>query len=227
MTVAIAAVTFVPDAAPARSYALGTEDVIWLAKSLWGECDSRSERECGAVAWTMLQRWMRWGNADVRASYWPTFKHFVRAFSEPVNPRKLDQGEPAVRARRAKIQGASWAEIPASARNYAVAFAEGKLPNPVPAAVDFAANWLVSKQGKTGLTIGGNTFLFPEESGQRWLPGSVGVDEGVEPQLRPFPVDSDGRDGEPAPAPDEGSSPLLWLVLAIALVGLVLPRLLR
>lgn len=156
-----------------RGYSLMADDIEWLAKAFWGECQSGDETQCGAVAWTMIRRWLLWPGEP---SKWMTFAEFMRAFSEPLQPRKLDQGSPEVRARRAKIQTAEWAEIPINARKHANAFAVGRLPDPVPWAVDFAsASWMDSRGASYQGKVGDNGFVDQEHSGQRWLSGAVSV----------------------------------------------------
>jgi len=157
-------------------YTLTDEDILWLAKSLWGENgDNVTREEASAVAWTMWYRFIRWPGHK-----WASFTELVRAFSQPTNPIWLDpQGAKCQQypqyckdshiSRRRKIQGASWDQIPESARRYAILFAEGRLPDVLgPHYIDFAST---PKAKATGRGIGGNYFLRDDQTSFNWLPG--------------------------------------------------------
>jgi len=193
-----------------ESHSLTTDDVLWLAKSLWGEAQGASEDSMSAVAHCMIQRWMRWPNAAQRDQLFPTFARFVRAFSEPVNPRKLATGTMAQRERRARIQAATWGEIPKQARWVARRFAEGRSPNPVPLAIDFAATgYLKSKKRPFDVDLEGNAYIFAESDSWPWRGSYVQRIVSSDPDSeRPLPLDSStGLDGDPAPEPEPAPMP--------------------
>lgn len=183
------------------TYKLTETDIDTLARALWGEAGGEAPTDhYAAVSWTMIQRWLRWpgGNALDR---WPSFSAFIKAFSQPVNPRWARGGDlaakhpdyatPEMLARRDKIQNTPWAQIPPAPRLAAQLFAEGKLKNPVPEAVDFAADSLAKKKGLTGESLGGNTFVSADGSDMGgWSDELVTVGDGApgKTMLAKFPI---------------------------------------
>jgi len=224
MPVDIAPVTYAhvtPDGEVRKSYAMTREDVHWLAKSLWGECEAETERHCGAVAWTMMRRWMTRRGRKL----WSDFTDFMRAFSEPVDPDEVYRDRPR------KIQGWTWAEIPKEAREYAIAFAEGRLSDPLPWSVNFAAQSLARKKGFTGTAVGrGPKNVFIDKKTDAWVsdwvywpgtleilggvPGGGGVDVDVDHENVDQDVDSETME-EARPFPS-------WAIVAGAAAALVL-----
>lgn len=209
-------------------YELSPTDLHWLAVSLWGECSAKDDQACGAVAWTMMARWMRWGRR-----HWDTFTGLMRAFSQPINPKWLGKGTAEEIERRKMYQGWTWGEIPPRAREYAIAFAEGRLGNPVPGAVDFAEEGVVRRQGKIGTTIAGNTFLQEDQQDFAYWPGIVYRIE-ADPGASGVDVDDDddGQGGDNDRDPDgeitmDDNKETLWgrvlpLVIASLLVSAIL-----
>ena len=166
-----------------RQYQLTSCDVNWLARSMWGECGPKAkDKAYNAVAYCMLQRFMRW---PVWGK-WDSFAQFVRAFSQPVNPKWSDpDGEFAAKwpklfseahlKRRDIIQTRPWGLVPEPPKKAAVLFAVGLADNPVPDAINFASRALIKRQGRTGITIGGNTFIDDTQDKMRWRPGKVEI----------------------------------------------------
>ncbi len=189
-----------------RSYTLDDRDVLWLAKSLARE--TRDELGRAACAYTMLQRFLRW-----TGKRWESFYDLIRAFSQPVNPIWADPESAKCRQypeaceesrieRRRITQAWKWDEIPQGARDVAVAFAAGHLANPTPDAVDFASVGLVRRQGKTGTTIGGNTFLDAEQANGPWRSGRVTVEPSHDIPAGGVDIDLDEEIDEPLPSED-------------------------
>lgn len=169
-----------------REYYLDDNDVSWLARALWGETGKNgSEEAMTAVAFCMMQRYLRWPGSENK---WPFWYQFVRAFSQPVNPAWSDPNgafarkyprlcTPARMRRREKIQTCPWQDVPVNAKRIAGAFGAGYfLVSPCPDAVNFGAAGLVKRQKKTGINIGDNVFLGPEmDKGIRWIDGSLEI----------------------------------------------------
>lgn len=148
-------------------YTPSQNDLEWLAKSLYMESKTREGRI--ACAYCMIQRFMRWPGKR-----WNRWAEFLRAFSTPINPIWADPTTakcmqypenctPSMVSRRKKIQEWTWLDIPTDVRNLTLEWASGQLNNHVPNAVNFSSEALVKRQGKTGVTIGGNTFLEPSQ----------------------------------------------------------------
>ena len=168
-----------------RSCALDDIDIMWLAKSLWGECGKGGEFEdMLAVACCMMQRYLRWKRANVE---WGTFSSFVRAFSQPVNPIWVDPSPyrrrkypklctPARLRRRRTICNAPWVDVPRAPKLVAMGFGCGMYASPVPDAVNFGAAALIKRQGRKGINLGGNVFIDPsQDKGIKWTKGSLEI----------------------------------------------------
>lgn len=165
-----------------KTYELTANDVLWLARALWGECGRKADDQAyWAVAYCMLQRFMRW---DGPRSRWPDWASFIRAFSQPVNPKWSNPGSALCKRfprlcsrlrikRRRTISECPWERLPRPAKRAAMLFAIGEADNPVPDAVDFGSRGLIRRQGKTGVTIGGNTFIDESATDTTWQPGPV------------------------------------------------------
>ncbi len=204
--------TFVADSG-ARSYQVSGEDCLVLAKSMWGECGGRpSERSCAAVAWCEMQRFMLWAN---RPESWETWSDFLTAFSSPINPRF------ELTPWRAMIRAASWEEIPANIRQWALDFCEGRLSNPVPWAVDFAdASWMRGQGDDFDEEIGGNGFQGRKLAGMKWLSGNVVAVPPAENMPEEVPEDVarwPEVHAEVDPGGEQGGS-VAWSVLGLLVV---------
>jgi len=71
-----------------RVYRFGSTDFVWTCRMLYGEggADVCVDREGTAILWTMINRF---------ALLWPkyeTFTRFIRAYSQPINPKFLHGG---------------------------------------------------------------------------------------------------------------------------------------
>jgi hypothetical protein len=164
--------------APGFTYQLTANDVLWAGRMADGEGDSDARK----VLWTMSQRFA----GLVRRG---SFASFVRAYSQPINPKWQRDGiccaqgatgcparrsrsfygeEPCSEsrlARRDRMSTIPWDRLPAGVRRDVLAWAKAKAPNPVPHAVDFAAPGLSSRKlaraslGLSLVTRGRNWFL--------------------------------------------------------------------
>jgi hypothetical protein len=129
------------------SYALTSDDVLWAGRMLAGEGGNHA-----ATLWTMTQRAVV---ADVGkpGSRYPTLTSLLRGYSQPISERWVEGGDrcpvpvpgstwcsPEKLARREAMVTRSWSSLPEDIRAVVSAWADGKLPNPVPGAVHFRAN---------------------------------------------------------------------------------------
>jgi len=188
------------------SYRLEDEDIDVLARALWGECgEAPSYKHCGAVAWTMLRRWMLWPRG-VGLQQWPTFRAFIRAFSQPVNPkwssadtdackRNPDVCTPAKLERRRRIQRADYNAIPEIPRLAAEAFAIGLLDDPIADTVDFSATSLVRKRGWPFTELDGNAFVRRADHPMQFLAENILVSYDGAPGGAEDSDDDDDDDG--------------------------------
>lgn len=124
---------------------LTQNDVLWMARMLRGEAYGFGRTHYATVLYTVAQRlWYLPAFREV-----DSFTTFMRAFSQPINPRFTDvnsrncdryraQCGEAFLARRNRIQNLQWEEIPAELRLIAIEFAQGRLRNPAPLSIDFA-----------------------------------------------------------------------------------------
>lgn len=149
-------------------YALSDDDMLWLARAVWGEAGGDTEGG-KAVAWAMVQYHALVLGPGGRRPAFPTFTALLRAYCQPINPRWASHDAAGCRqnpercterhlARRRQVTNATWAEIPAGVQHIVEALADGALENPVPGMTDWAAyEW--SRRSKVPLvTIGGNRF---------------------------------------------------------------------
>lgn len=153
-------------AAIATPIRLSSEDLLWAARMLEGEGGDHA-----ATLYTMLQRWL----FVVPREAYPTFASLLRAYSQPISPAWLAEGEkcrgrtdgpchPTLTRRRAELQRKPWSEIDPEVQRVVLDFAAGKLPNPVPGAVDFASesvarSWLARVEDGYVILRRGNWYL--------------------------------------------------------------------
>ena len=185
---------------PTRGYTLTNDDVEWLARSLWKESGSTEGRI--AAAWGMMHRFLlvrgKWfGSPQAGTKPW-TFRQFIRAFSQPVNPDWLETGvkcspgsqyygtwrcSPERLANRKAAQTTPYPQIPSEPRRIAEGFAEGKIKDPFRHSgpvYDWAA---CSETGGRGISVGNNCFLRLDDlKPSAWergaiIPGSVRLDQ--------------------------------------------------
>lgn len=168
-----------------RAYRLTDEDVFWAAKMAAFEGDPAE------VLWTMTQRF-------AQATHpWNSFTEFIQAFSQPINPKWQRTGvfcQPGGKgyrtraceenrlARRDRVAAMDWSELEAlkpTAVAYTLTWAKGRLPNPVPGAINFAApsvaqRYLDRNPGAKLLAKRGNWFLS-EGGSENWAADAVSM----------------------------------------------------
>jgi len=124
-----------------RSYQITPDDLLWLARSVRYEGGNKP-----ATAWTYAQRLVLFNN--------PNLMRLVQGHSQPVNPiwrrdgEKCRPGGPyhgdqrycseAQLARRDEASTIPWSRLPQDVRDTIVGWAQGRVPDPVPRATDFA-----------------------------------------------------------------------------------------
>jgi hypothetical protein len=191
------------------SYDITDDDMLWLARMAhWEGGDSPAD-----TIWTMAQAYTQ----PVKRRAYATFGLFLQGYSQPINPKWTRVGEfcrPGGRyhdrvgppplpdecaevrlARRDRARTMPWSDIDADVRAAVEAFAAGRLPNPVPRAVEFAdarvsqgylnrnpdarllkqaGNWFIATRASLAwpdnwVTVGGTG------SGGSWLSGVIAV----------------------------------------------------
>jgi hypothetical protein len=152
---------------PTKGYRLTDSDVEWLARSMWCEEEAGDVEGKLAVAWTHIQRFLliryRWLNEG-----W-TFARYLQAHSQPINPEWSSNGvfcrvggkyygkAECSSDKLAKRDRCCNDPVPADMLALAESFASGEIPNPFPEPTyDFAADWLVKKQGRSGAILVGS-----------------------------------------------------------------------
>ncbi|MGE0789753.1 MAG: hypothetical protein AB7S26_29035 [Sandaracinaceae bacterium] len=168
--------------AGAWRYRLTKTDVLWAARMVEGETLRRPDRgdDALAVLWTMTSLFAPDGQ---RAKYggrrFVTFTDQIRAYSQPINPRWLAEGEfcrPGGRSfgtdacadarltARARLQRTAWKELDPLLRRVVIAWALGRTRNPVPGAIEFAAanvaaSFIARNAGSVEVARIHNTFV--------------------------------------------------------------------
>lgn len=140
---------------PTRGYTLTESDIQWLARSMWGEASSAEGRV--SVAWSELQRFLLLDWIWLKEGW--SFARFLRAYSQPINPKYRYQGPIEVQEHRRHITEDA---IPQDVLALARSFASGDLPNPFPEPVyGFVSkgSWAGEGRPGPGITIGGNTHV--------------------------------------------------------------------
>lgn len=135
------------------SYQITQDDMVWLARSIWGEVSPSASawsnpvtrRAGAAVLWAYANHYMTVGQ---KQEVYSTLGRFVQAYSQPINPAWLDpagrrcQSMPAActpqkiqnrRSRRAK----SWDSFPPALQELVISFVQGTLANPIGTRTDF------------------------------------------------------------------------------------------
>jgi hypothetical protein len=136
------------------SVPLTEEDRLWTGRMIVGETGGNNREAAAAVTWAIAQNLMLivgTGNARPRFS---SFTNVLRAYAQPINPRWEDRGTEAQIARRARIRSLSWSALPEATQQAVDDFFAGRLENPVPDMVDFAAYRFPGDQ----VNIAGNWF---------------------------------------------------------------------
>lgn len=178
-------------------YQITPEDVLWAGRMLQGE--GGGPEDPAAVLWTMTQLFApaaqeeKYGNPR----RFPTFTGLIQAYSQPINPRWRRDGqfcapggqyfgqEPCSDtrlARRARIASMPWEDIEPELREVVKRWSEGKLANPVPRAVEFAAPGVAAgfvrrNPGTMYVARLGNHFLATPGS-QQWSANYVRMGAG-------------------------------------------------
>lgn len=168
-------------------YALTDRDVLWAGRMVQGETNARAGRadDALAVLWTMTQLFSPAGQRDKYGRQrFGDFTTLLRAYSQPINPLWLGDGlfcRPGGRAagteacaadrlaRRARLQQTPWRELDAELRQVVLDWAAGRTDNPVPGAVEFAAesvaaSFLARNPGAVRVARIHNTFVATEGS---------------------------------------------------------------
>lgn len=150
-------------------YHITDEDILWLARAIWGESGPRGGRPGAAVAWAMAQYHALVLSRQGDRPKFSTLTNLLRAYCQPINPiwasmsgrgcqRRPDHCTERHLRRRRQITNASWEQIPAPVRELVMRFVQGDVRNPVPGATDWAAyDW--QRRSKVPLiNISGNKF---------------------------------------------------------------------
>jgi len=158
------------------SYTLTDEDKLWAARMLQFEGGNPA-----ATIWTMTQAYAKPGIH----SHYPTFTAFIRSYSQPINPiwalggsrcptPSDDPSSPCYRSRlatRARAAAMPFNGASQRVQNTVNLWFAGKLPNPVPRAVEFAdatvgQHYLDSHPGSQLILRDGNLYIATADSAQ-------------------------------------------------------------
>jgi len=163
-------------------YTITDHDVLTAARAAYGE----GVHEAPKTLWTWTQRFVMPGYSR----RFRTLASLIEAHSQPINPRWRETGEfcraggryegteycsSAKLARRRRLATIGWSELPASLRKDVIHWAQAKLPNPVPRAVDFAASTLRQQSSDTLLYRSGGHHYYAEPDSLRWAPDQVTI----------------------------------------------------
>lgn len=171
------------------NYELTESDLLWLARMAHWE-GGEDPRD---TIWTMAQAYAQ----PQKHNAYPTFGAFLQAYSQPINPAWTRDGvfcRPGGRfygrdecsetrlARRDRARSATWGELDPDVVNVVHAFAEGRVSNPVPRAVEFAnqpvsESFLARNPGAEVVKRAGNWFIATATS-KAWPEGWVTVTGG-------------------------------------------------
>lgn len=155
-------------------------DIWWLSKTADYEGGGSQPIESASVIWTYAQRRYFGTGPNVSPNFrdW-SWETLIRLHSQPVNPRWAADGEfcrpggrnagsqfcaPELLARRRRAVQATWSELSPISREAAIAFATGRLPNPVPGSIDFADASLGLHSGFRVVRDGNNLFQGSPQS---------------------------------------------------------------
>lgn len=128
------------------SYQLTSEDILWTARMAQFEGGT----SVPSTLWTVTQRFIYTQNALKKAlGHPPTFTEFLRAFSQPINPRWESMDAPKCKQypercteaqlrRRLRARTIQWEELNSTIRATVLKWSGARLSNPVPRSVDFA-----------------------------------------------------------------------------------------
>lgn len=166
--------------------------MLWLGRMLVGEPGTGGQTEWAALLWTYASL------AALRRRN--NFVSLVRAHSQPINPKWARDGEfcklggthrnrvgqnpsnyygldpcsPDKLDRRDQISNLRWEEIPQDRRDFLVNWARGRVPNPVPRSVDFAAQSISPKDGlELVWSAPGTNAFYSNAASRQWDDGYV------------------------------------------------------
>lgn len=162
------------------NYQLTRSDVLWMARMAAHEGGNPADS-----LWSITQRFIWFEEA--RSTYYPSLGDLAQAFSQPINPRWLAEGEfcrpggtyhgtdrcsPARLANRASARAATLeqlAEEEPDAVAFTVAWSQGLLANPVARATNFAnpnvSESYLNRHPEAELVLKrGNWFISEKES---------------------------------------------------------------
>lgn len=168
------------------SYTLTEEDILWLGRATFAEGGDRA-----ANVWTWLSRLARFRSPS-------TIADIVRTHAQPVNPRWARGGEfcgpggqyvgtehcteARLAARDAHVRRMpdQWDD---ETRRVIALLRAGRLPNPVPGAIDFARRdvaeaFVARNPGTSIIRCAGNCYVADSVS-SRWPAGWVRLDAGL------------------------------------------------
>lgn len=150
-------------------YRLTDDDLLWLARAIWGESGADNETGGAAVAWAMVQyHALVIGRTGGRPAF-STFASLLRAYCQPINPKWAslnasgcrehpDRCTETLLRRRAMITSAAWGSIPETPKRVVERLIAGSLSNPVPGLTDWAAyEWQRGSQVPL-VNVRGNRF---------------------------------------------------------------------
>lgn len=168
-------------------YRITDQDRLWAARMV--QYEGGGARDAPAVLWSMTQLFTPEGQQSKYGNprRFRTFTDLIRAYSQPINPIWTAAGSrcrpggsyagtehcsPSRLSRRQQAHTIPWTGINSSVRNTVTAWAEGRLPNPVPRAIEFAApsvsrNFVSRNPGSRYVMQGGNWFISTPPT-QRW-----------------------------------------------------------
>jgi len=149
-------------------YHLTNDDLLWLARAVWGEAGEQPEGGA-AVVWSMAQYHALVLAPNGRRPKFQSLTALLRAYCQPINSRWASPSSSGCQehpdrcterhlARRNRITSASWEQIPASVRRLVTQFTQGTLENPVPGMTDWAATDWSSRSQTRLINISGNRF---------------------------------------------------------------------
>lgn len=136
-------------ARPDRLIPITPEDVLWMARMVYGEANGFGRYHYTLILFTAFQRQAFLGGRPSRE--WSLIQ-FMRAFSQPINPAFNDPQTrqcqrfsrsctPSKIARRLRVQNMTWKQVPSEIRQTVIDFVQGNIPSPAPQSIDFAASF--------------------------------------------------------------------------------------
>ena len=148
-------------------YTFTRDDVLWAARMLQGE---GPPEDSAAILWTMAQLFAPEGQAGKYSGphRFDTFTKLIQAYSQPINPiwrRDGSRCRPGGRyygtdhcsearlRRRDYYATLAYDDVDPDKRAVLEAWLEGKVPNPVPGAADFADRRVISNERRAAQPV--------------------------------------------------------------------------